>query len=128
VKSLCPCSKEISDYGAHNQRGSVAIEVRSMRGHDGHPQLIWIEELVEIGNEPGGGGFDFQGEPAIEVKLAVVDGEATQHLSVDASKLSLDTMATLLGNFADNARIWRRVLDGTDAARASGAAPMGLRV
>ncbi|MBS0449395.1 MAG: GTP cyclohydrolase I FolE2 [Proteobacteria bacterium] len=27
VKSLCPCSKEISDYGAHNQRSSVTIRV-----------------------------------------------------------------------------------------------------
>lgn len=48
VASLCPCSKEISDYGAHNQRGSIAIEVRTTRGSDGHPAMIWIEELVEI--------------------------------------------------------------------------------
>ena len=48
VTSLCPCSKEISDYGAHNQRGIIAIDVRSMHGTDGSPALIWIEELVEI--------------------------------------------------------------------------------
>jgi GTP cyclohydrolase I len=48
VTSLCPCSKEISDYGAHNQRGSVTMEVRSVRGGDGSPELIWIEELIEI--------------------------------------------------------------------------------
>src|SRR5205085_9504658 len=29
VTSLCPCSKAISDYGAHNQRGYVTVEVRS---------------------------------------------------------------------------------------------------
>ena len=29
VKSLCPCSKSISDYGAHNQRSHVTISVRS---------------------------------------------------------------------------------------------------
>jgi GTP cyclohydrolase I len=29
VTSLCPCSKEISDYGAHNQRSTVTITVRS---------------------------------------------------------------------------------------------------
>ena len=29
VTSLCPCSKAISDYGAHNQRGYITIEVRS---------------------------------------------------------------------------------------------------
>src|SRR4026209_876682 len=29
VTSLCPCSKAISDYGAHNQRGLISIDVRS---------------------------------------------------------------------------------------------------
>ena len=48
VTSLCPCSKAISDYGAHNQRGVITIEVRSGRYDDGGPALIWIEELIEI--------------------------------------------------------------------------------
>ena len=48
VKSLCPCSKEISDYGAHNQRGDVRIQVRSQMDPSGLPQLIWIEELIAI--------------------------------------------------------------------------------
>ena len=38
--SLCPCSKEISSYGAHNQRCLITAEVR-------FNSLIWIEELVE---------------------------------------------------------------------------------
>ena len=29
VTSLCPCSKEIADYGAHNQRSTVTIAVRT---------------------------------------------------------------------------------------------------
>ena len=41
VTSLCPCSKEISDYGAHNQRSHVTVNVRS-RG------FIWIEDLIDI--------------------------------------------------------------------------------
>jgi GTP cyclohydrolase I len=41
VTSLCPCSKEISDYGAHNQRSHVTVQVRS-RG------FIWIEEIIEL--------------------------------------------------------------------------------
>jgi GTP cyclohydrolase I len=48
VTSLCPCSKAISDYGAHNQRGSVAISVRTTRSSDGTPEFVWIEELVEV--------------------------------------------------------------------------------
>jgi GTP cyclohydrolase I len=39
--SLCPCSKEISRYGAHNQRCEITAEVR----FDG---TLWIEELVRI--------------------------------------------------------------------------------
>jgi GTP cyclohydrolase IB len=41
VTSLCPCSKKISDYGAHNQRSHVTITVK-LRTH------MWIEELIEI--------------------------------------------------------------------------------
>ena len=48
VTSLCPCSKEISEYGAHNQRGHITIETRSILSPNGSPELIWIEELIEI--------------------------------------------------------------------------------
>ena len=39
VKSLCPCSKAISDRGAHNQRSLVDVEIRS-------GDFVWIEDLV----------------------------------------------------------------------------------
>ena len=35
VTSLCPCSREISDYGAHNQRGIVEISVSFGLADDG---------------------------------------------------------------------------------------------
>ena len=38
--SLCPCSKEISEYGAHNQRCRIEASVRTN-------DTVWIEELVE---------------------------------------------------------------------------------
>ena len=41
VTSLCPCSKKISAYGAHNQRSQVTISAQ-LRSH------MWIEELIEI--------------------------------------------------------------------------------
>jgi GTP cyclohydrolase IB len=41
VTSLCPCSKEISAYGAHNQRSDVTICVKAVNH-------IWIEEVIEI--------------------------------------------------------------------------------
>ena len=48
VTSLCPCSKAISKYGAHNQRGLITIQVRSARSKRGHRKIIWIEELVDV--------------------------------------------------------------------------------
>jgi GTP cyclohydrolase IB len=48
VTSLCPCSKEISDYGAHNQRGYITIDVRSNSNEKGDTEIVWIEELIEI--------------------------------------------------------------------------------
>ena len=53
VTTLCPCSKAISDYGAHNQRGYVDIAVRAVRRSNGLPRMVWIEELVEIGERAG---------------------------------------------------------------------------
>jgi GTP cyclohydrolase I len=41
VTSLCPCSKKISAYGAHNQRSHVTISAK-LRSH------LWIEELIDV--------------------------------------------------------------------------------
>ncbi|MEM7017805.1 MAG: GTP cyclohydrolase, FolE2/MptA family [Pseudomonadota bacterium] len=41
VTSLCPCSKKISDYGAHNQRSHVTITAKS-------EQFIWIEDMIDL--------------------------------------------------------------------------------
>ncbi|MGA0846405.1 MAG: GTP cyclohydrolase FolE2 [Luteolibacter sp.] len=47
VTTLCPCSKEISDYGAHNQRGYLTLEVCPRRqGSDW--EFILIEDLIEL--------------------------------------------------------------------------------
>ncbi|MCA9781573.1 MAG: GTP cyclohydrolase I FolE2 [Candidatus Eremiobacteraeota bacterium] len=47
VASLCPCSKAISDYGAHNQRGIVEMTVE-LAQVEGKLAKVWIEELFEI--------------------------------------------------------------------------------
>jgi len=41
ITTVCPCSKEISDYGAHNQRGVVTVNLRFRK-------FIWIEEIIEL--------------------------------------------------------------------------------
>ena len=41
ISSVCPCSKEISEVGAHNQRGAVSLKVRFRK-------FIWIEDMIEV--------------------------------------------------------------------------------
>jgi GTP cyclohydrolase I len=41
VTSLCPCSKDISDYGAHNQRTHITINAKA--GTD-----LWLEDLIDV--------------------------------------------------------------------------------
>jgi len=41
VTSLCPCSKKISERGAHNQRSHVTVTARTN-------EFVWIEEIVDI--------------------------------------------------------------------------------
>jgi GTP cyclohydrolase I len=44
ISTLCPCSKEISNFGAHNQRGEVTLQVRFKK-------FIWIEDLISLVEE-----------------------------------------------------------------------------
>ena len=41
VTTVCPCSREISDMGAHNQRGLVSVKVRFRK-------FFWIEDIIKI--------------------------------------------------------------------------------
>ena len=41
VSSVCPCSKEISEAGAHNQRGEVRVSTRFKK-------FIWIEDMIDL--------------------------------------------------------------------------------
>ena len=41
VTTLCPCSKAISEYGAHNQRGNVTVQLRSNK-------IVWIEDVIAL--------------------------------------------------------------------------------
>jgi GTP cyclohydrolase I len=41
VTTLCPCSKAISQFGAHNQRGTVTVQIRSRKA-------VWIEDLIAL--------------------------------------------------------------------------------
>ena len=43
VTTLCPCSKEISAYGAHNQRAIISVNV----SYD-EKNMIWLEDLISM--------------------------------------------------------------------------------
>jgi len=44
ICTLCPCSKEISRFGAHNQRGEVRLQVRFKK-------FVWIEDIIKLVEE-----------------------------------------------------------------------------
>lgn len=44
ITTLCPCSKEISNFGAHNQRGVVTVVVRFKK-------FFWMEDLIHLVEE-----------------------------------------------------------------------------
>ncbi len=46
VTTLCPCSKSISRFGAHNQRGLVTVQIRSRKS-------VWIEDLIALVESSG---------------------------------------------------------------------------
>ena len=41
VTSLCPCSKNISDYGAHNQRSHITAHIKT-------EETVWIDDVIEM--------------------------------------------------------------------------------
>ncbi|MBN1633502.1 MAG: GTP cyclohydrolase I FolE2 [Ignavibacteria bacterium] len=41
VTTLCPCSKSISSFGAHNQRGEVTVSIR-------FKDMVWIEDIIQV--------------------------------------------------------------------------------
>ena len=50
VTTLCPCSKAISQYGAHNQRGKVVVKLES-KG------FFWIEDVIAVVEEAASSGL-----------------------------------------------------------------------
>ena len=46
VTSLCPCSKSIAKYGAHNQRSHITIEAKASEGSD-----LYLEDLIDLAEQ-----------------------------------------------------------------------------
>ena len=82
IHTLCPCSKEISRYGAHNQRAWARMVIRSTKP-------VWIEELVDVAAMKAAGAVAFSedGKSVMNtalfrdglMKIAEVDGVVMSH-------------------------------------------------
>ncbi len=91
VMSLCPCSKEISTRGAHNQRSVVRIRIKSGN------KLVWIEELVEIAESAG--------SAPLYALLKREDEKAITELAYDNPRFVEDIVRTVANALESDPRI-----------------------
>jgi GTP cyclohydrolase I len=90
VTSLCPCSKNISDYGAHNQRSHVTVTVRV-------ESFIWIEDLIDV----------VESEASCEIYglLKRPDEKYVTEKAYDNPKFVEDIVRDIAARFNDDKRI-----------------------
>jgi GTP cyclohydrolase I len=96
VTSLCPCSKEISSYGAHNQRSHVTVEART-RG------FLWIEELIEM--------VEAEGSCELFGLLKRPDEKYVTERAYDNPKFVEDTVRDVARRLNDDERISAYVVE-----------------
>ena len=98
VTSLCPCSKQISDYGAHNQRSHVTIEAGVREG-----VALSVEDLVRIAEE----------EASCEVYglLKRPDEKYVTERAYDNPKFVEDLIRDVVQRLNDDPRIGRYVVE-----------------
>jgi GTP cyclohydrolase I len=96
VTSLCPCSKKISDYGAHNQRSHITVEA-STRG------FLWIEELIEM--------VEAQASCELFGLLKRPDEKHVTEQAYDNPKFVEDTVRDVARQLNDDERISRYVVE-----------------
>jgi GTP cyclohydrolase I len=90
VTSLCPCSKSISDYGAHNQRSNVNLKVRAA-------DFVWVEDLVELVEDEA--SCDLYGV------LKRPDEKYVTERAYDHPKFVEDMVRDIAGRLEDDTRI-----------------------
>ena len=95
VTTLCPCSKELSDRGAHNQRSIVRIKIR-------YTGFVWIEELIELAESSG--------SSPVYALLKRRDEKAVTEHAYDNPKFVEDVVRTLAQKLNSDPRIiWYNV-------------------
>lgn len=95
VSTLCPCSKEISERGAHNQRGEVRVAVR-FKG------FVWIEEIIKTVEASAS-------SPVYSLLKRVDEKYVTEH-AYDKAMFVEDVVREVSVNLAKNRKIsWFRI-------------------
>ncbi len=96
VTSLCPCSKSISDYGAHNQRSHVTVDVRTTG-------FVWIEELIDL--------VERQASCQLYGLLKRPDEKFVTERAYDNPKFVEDMVRDVAGELNDDDRIRSYILE-----------------
>ncbi len=97
VTILCPCSKEISRYGAHNQRAIIKAQIRSQPD-----VIVWIEDLVAM--------LERQGSSEIFPLLKREDEKVVTETAYENPKFVEDVVRDVVSIFRADPRIaWFRV-------------------
>jgi GTP cyclohydrolase I len=82
VTSLCPCSKKVADFGAHNQRSHISITAELS-------EQVPVEEQIRIGIQRGEIDPEVDPEALAVVIFALMRGAVAQHL-LDPERVSLE--------------------------------------
>tara|TARA_B110000091_G_scaffold19005_1_gene17894 strand:+ start:259 stop:1077 length:819 start_codon:yes stop_codon:yes gene_type:complete len=90
VTSLCPCSKKISAYGAHNQRSHVTVTVNIK-------DFIWIEEIIDI--------VEKEASSELYALLKRPDEKHVTELAYDNPKFVEDMVRDIASHFTDDDRV-----------------------
>lgn len=92
VTALCPCSKEISIYGAHNQRAVIRCTVELRPG-----QMLWIEDLVQL--------LEDQGSAKLYPLLKREDEKYVTEYAYDHPKFVEDILRDVVTVLREDARV-----------------------
>ena len=96
VTSLCPCSKKISSYGAHNQRSHVTVTV-SIK------DFIWIEEIIDI--------VEKEASSELFALLKRPDEKHVTELAYDNPKFVEDMVRDIASHFIDDDRVIEYIVE-----------------
>ena len=95
VTMVCPCSREISDRGAHNQRSMIRIHVRT-------EGLVWLEELIEVA--------EAEASESVYALLKRSDEKVVTESGYDHAMFAEDAVRAVAVRLREDSRIlWYRV-------------------